>query len=195
MTYEGSRDGWCIRFEFQPPNSPDTNVLDLGFFRSVQSLQIKERATTIDEIVAATEAAWHKIKYETLLNNFRTYKLVLVEILRHNGDNNFKPPHVGKAKLEWQGQLPAQLSCPSDVKDAAVARLATVDAAAYEAAMEEEDKSAQELIDLCSAFEDAGIVADPELLLDEFGNLDDSNIMPILGEDCGGHGEDESFEI
>lgn len=32
-------DGWDIRLVNQPPNSPDTNILDLGFFNSIQSLQ------------------------------------------------------------------------------------------------------------------------------------------------------------
>ena len=53
----GLCDGWKITFAYQPPNSPDTNVLDLGFFRAVQSLQIKERATSIDGIISATYAA------------------------------------------------------------------------------------------------------------------------------------------
>ena len=32
-------DGWNISLYCQPPNSPDTNVLDLGFFGAIQSLQ------------------------------------------------------------------------------------------------------------------------------------------------------------
>ncbi|GJV86140.1 hypothetical protein Tco_1526038 [Tanacetum coccineum] len=36
---EVSRDGFDIRLRFQPPNSPDLNVLDLSFFRAIQSLQ------------------------------------------------------------------------------------------------------------------------------------------------------------
>ncbi|VFQ77118.1 unnamed protein product, partial [Cuscuta campestris] len=30
---------WNIQLKFQPPNSPDLNVLDLGFFRSIDSVQ------------------------------------------------------------------------------------------------------------------------------------------------------------
>ncbi|WOG99681.1 hypothetical protein DCAR_0519035 [Daucus carota subsp. sativus] len=33
------RNGFDIRLCFQPPNSPDLNVLDLGFFRAIQTLQ------------------------------------------------------------------------------------------------------------------------------------------------------------
>ncbi|GJS17051.1 hypothetical protein Tco_0411523 [Tanacetum coccineum] len=32
---EASQDGFDIRIRFQPPNSPDLNVLDLGFFRAI----------------------------------------------------------------------------------------------------------------------------------------------------------------
>ncbi|XP_074289083.1 uncharacterized protein LOC141614225 [Silene latifolia] len=36
-------DGWEIELAYQTPNSLDLNVLDLGFFRSIQSLQQKKR--------------------------------------------------------------------------------------------------------------------------------------------------------
>jgi hypothetical protein len=35
---EAARGGWDIRMVFQPPNSPDTNILDLGWFALIQSL-------------------------------------------------------------------------------------------------------------------------------------------------------------
>ena len=31
-------DGWDIRLTCQPPNSPDLNILDLGFFAALQAL-------------------------------------------------------------------------------------------------------------------------------------------------------------
>ncbi|KAK9697940.1 hypothetical protein RND81_08G071200 [Saponaria officinalis] len=34
-------DGFDIDLVCQPPNSPDLNILDLGFFRSIQTLNIK----------------------------------------------------------------------------------------------------------------------------------------------------------
>ncbi|ETV64949.1 hypothetical protein H257_18245 [Aphanomyces astaci] len=48
----------------QPPNSPDFNVLDLGFFNSIQSLQQQKVARSIGELIAAVEEAkylqsWH----------------------------------------------------------------------------------------------------------------------------------------
>ncbi|GAA0147647.1 hypothetical protein LIER_07297 [Lithospermum erythrorhizon] len=39
-------DGFDIRLTFQHPNSPDLNVLDLGYFRAIQSLQYREDLKT-----------------------------------------------------------------------------------------------------------------------------------------------------
>lgn len=41
-----------IRFIAQPANSPDTNILDLGFFTSIQSLQDRTTLRTVGELVA-----------------------------------------------------------------------------------------------------------------------------------------------
>ena len=55
---EGAKDGWQIKLACQPPNSPDFNVLDLGFFNSVQSIQQKKSARTIDELISNVENAY-----------------------------------------------------------------------------------------------------------------------------------------
>nr|GMD13246.1 Transposase, Tc1-like protein [Ipomoea batatas] len=51
-----------------PPNSPDMNVLDLGFFRALQSLQHQEAPRNVDELVAATHKAFNEISVESLSN-------------------------------------------------------------------------------------------------------------------------------
>lgn len=43
MTAEGLKDGWNIKLQSQPANSPDFNVLDLGFFNAIQSLHHEGR--------------------------------------------------------------------------------------------------------------------------------------------------------
>ncbi|KAI5429490.1 hypothetical protein KIW84_034179 [Lathyrus oleraceus] len=48
-----SRDGFDIRLMCQPTNSPDLNVLDLGFCNAIQSLQHKESPNSIDKLVKA----------------------------------------------------------------------------------------------------------------------------------------------
>ncbi|ETV78628.1 hypothetical protein H257_08120 [Aphanomyces astaci] len=37
------QDGWSMSLVCQPPNSPDLNVLDVEFFRAMQSLQAEHR--------------------------------------------------------------------------------------------------------------------------------------------------------
>ncbi|KAG3094513.1 hypothetical protein PC121_g2980 [Phytophthora cactorum] len=38
----GSIGGWTIQMRCQPPRSPDLNVLDLGYFSSIQALQYRK---------------------------------------------------------------------------------------------------------------------------------------------------------
>jgi hypothetical protein len=44
--------GLDIRLMNQPPNSPDLNILDLGFFASLQSMTYKTVSRNIDELIA-----------------------------------------------------------------------------------------------------------------------------------------------
>ena len=47
------QQGFDIRLIYQPPNSPDFNILDLGFFRAIQAIQYKKDAKTIKDLVPA----------------------------------------------------------------------------------------------------------------------------------------------
>ncbi|GAA0172515.1 hypothetical protein LIER_26325 [Lithospermum erythrorhizon] len=47
----GTLSGLHLQLICQPPNSPDMNILDLGFFSAIQSLQHKESPRTVDELV------------------------------------------------------------------------------------------------------------------------------------------------
>ncbi|KAF0685352.1 Aste57867_22736 [Aphanomyces stellatus] len=42
----------------QPPKSPDCNVLDLGYFNAIQSLQHQKRTRTIDDLIDAVERSF-----------------------------------------------------------------------------------------------------------------------------------------
>ena len=53
----GTSEGRNIRLLLQPPNSPDLNVLDLGFFRNGLH-QYLTPAKGIDDLVAAVQAAF-----------------------------------------------------------------------------------------------------------------------------------------
>lgn len=61
-----SRDGFDMRLSFQPPSSLDINVLDLGFFRVIQSLQHQQAPSTIDKLVDAVEKSFEELSPDNL---------------------------------------------------------------------------------------------------------------------------------
>ncbi|KAL7129005.1 hypothetical protein ABFS83_13G034300 [Erythranthe nasuta] len=50
-----AQDEFDIRLMSQPPKSPNLNVLDLGFFRVIQSLEYKEPVKTVDKLATAVK--------------------------------------------------------------------------------------------------------------------------------------------
>jgi hypothetical protein len=49
------QEGFDIRLICQPPNSPDFNILDLGFFRAIQAIQYKKNAKSIEALVPTVQ--------------------------------------------------------------------------------------------------------------------------------------------
>ncbi|KAH9151131.1 hypothetical protein AeRB84_006185 [Aphanomyces euteiches] len=80
----------------QPPNSPDFNVLDLGFFNSIQSLQHRKLTRTIDEHIDAVESSFIKLPSSTLSKTFITLQKVMEKALEAKGGNDFQLPHMKK---------------------------------------------------------------------------------------------------
>ncbi|KAK9723577.1 hypothetical protein RND81_05G009400 [Saponaria officinalis] len=99
-------DGFDIRVVCQPSNSPDLNVLDLGFFRSIQSLQDEKSPNNISELLDAVTSAYEEVEPQKLKHVWLSLKYCMNEILRVKGNNNYKLPHVGKQRLERLGLLP-----------------------------------------------------------------------------------------
>ena len=85
------KDGWQIHMSNQPPNSPDLNVLDLGWFRAIQSLQHQIGGqNTIDDLIHATQKAFDDMEIQKLNNVFLTLQQCMVEIMRVGGSNSYK---------------------------------------------------------------------------------------------------------
>lgn len=103
--------GFDIQLTCQPSNSPDLNILDLGFFSSIQSLQQKQCSRTVPELICAVEKCFYEYPAETLNRVFVTLQLCMREILKIEGSNKYKIPHVNKSRLEREGGLPTQVSC------------------------------------------------------------------------------------
>ena len=102
----------------QLPNLPDTNILDLGFFRAVQSFN-DDCPANEEELIKLVEKAYgeypmHKLNYVWL-----TLQSWLNMIIENDGGNDYKIPHMGKESLARRGLLPGVL----DVTPAASAWL------------------------------------------------------------------------
>ncbi|KAK9740914.1 hypothetical protein RND81_03G070500 [Saponaria officinalis] len=108
-------DGFHIQLVFQPPNSPDLNCNDLGYFRALQSLQSKKAAKTVDELVNEVMQAFTDYSPSKLNNIFLSLQAVMVEIMKCKGHNNFSLPHMGKGHLATIGMLPRNLMVNEDL--------------------------------------------------------------------------------
>jgi len=88
--------GIQIEMRCQPPNSPDLNVLDLGFFNSIQSLQDKIFCKDIDSLIQATEKAFEDQDKYILEKVWLSLAAVMELIMENSGSNDFKLPHLKK---------------------------------------------------------------------------------------------------
>ena len=104
------RLGLNVELVYQPPNSPDLNVLDLGYFNSIQSLQEEEAPTNIDELVEVVENSYAKFNTRKLNNVFLTLQKVMEAVILCNGSNSYKLPHISKEALERRGELPISIT-------------------------------------------------------------------------------------
>jgi hypothetical protein len=109
---------WKFHLKEQPANSPDTNVLDLGFFCSIQSLQWQqEPASDIDGLIANVNRAWELYSPRTLERVWLSHQAVLNEILENYGDNNYKLPHMNKDGMRNDnGNLPLSIGVTEDAE-------------------------------------------------------------------------------
>jgi hypothetical protein len=100
--------GLDIRLINQPANSLDLNVLDLGFFASLQSLTYERISRNLDELIQNVKNEFDNYDPDTLNKVFLTLQGCLIEVMK-DGGNKYKIPHINR--LEALGILPKSLSC------------------------------------------------------------------------------------
>lgn len=100
---------WSFHLSGQAANSPDQNILDLGFFRALQSLQWQQEPARTDQLIANVMKAWHEFDPVKINYNFLTHQLCMEQSLLKLGNNDYKIPHMGKASLDRQGALPRRI--------------------------------------------------------------------------------------
>ncbi|XP_057792995.1 uncharacterized protein LOC131009597 [Salvia miltiorrhiza] len=92
-------DEFDIRIVHQPPNSPDINVNDLGWFRAIQSSR--------GIICTALSHTLNKV--------FLSLQACMVEIMKQRGHNAYKIPHLKNDALMRANELPTNLHVPLEL--------------------------------------------------------------------------------
>ena len=92
----------------QLPNSPDTNILNLGFFRAIQSFN-DDCPANEEELIKSVEKAYGEYPLCKLNHVWLTLQSCLNMIIENDGGNDYKIPHMGKESLERRGLLPGVL--------------------------------------------------------------------------------------
>lgn len=90
----GRADGWKIKMICQSPRSPDFNVLDLGYFHSIQTLRYQEQTLTTDQLISTVVHSFEAARPETLSKCFVTLQGVMVKVIEHHGHNDYKLPRI-----------------------------------------------------------------------------------------------------
>ena len=97
----------------QPPNSPDFNVNDLGFFSAIQSQQLKAIFKTISQFMENVQAAYDNMEPTKLNDRFLTLQKSLECSIEVHVGNNYEQPHLSKAKYKKAGIPMTQVVCES----------------------------------------------------------------------------------
>jgi hypothetical protein len=118
----GAIDGWDIKLRFQPPKSPDFNVLDLGLFNAIQSRQYQVDSSKTEELLTSVTESFHAIPSHTIAKCFLTLQKVMETTIRHNGDNNYQLPRISRVHIR-NGVLPFTLPCDRQVYEVGKAAL------------------------------------------------------------------------
>jgi hypothetical protein len=132
------KTGLDIKLMQQPANSPDLNVLDLGFFSSIQSLTDSRSPTTLQDLIHDVEEEFAGYAVNKLNRIFLTLQACMTEVINHVGGNGYSIPHVNKEKLEKLDKLPTSISCPLEVYQNGLQALA---AAMQEAKAKQEEEA------------------------------------------------------
>ena len=102
-----------MKLYMQTPNSPDVNLLDLGFFWAIQSFNDASPKNE-EELIQLVQDAYKNYLQHKLNQTWLTIQSCFHQIILHHGDNDYSIEHISKAKLEWQGQLPDVLDVVDD---------------------------------------------------------------------------------
>jgi len=103
----GVQDGWKIRFVSQPAQSPDTNIMDLGFFNSLKKKVAKDHALSENtaQVVEPVMVAYENYDRRTIDRIWGHQYAVYGQIQKHLGGNDYSAPHRDVRKNQKDGKV------------------------------------------------------------------------------------------
>ena len=99
----------------QSANSPDVNLLDLGFFRAIQSFN-DAALRNEEELIKEVSEAYDNYHKEKINRTWLTLQCCFNQIITHHGDNDYHINHIAKEKLERNGNLPNVMDVVDDAE-------------------------------------------------------------------------------
>jgi hypothetical protein len=91
------------------------NCLDLGFFASLKSLMDRTTSRDMNELIHNVIMEYENYKPIILNRVFLTLQGCMIEVMKDNGGNRYKIPHMSKERLEPLNMLPKVLSCDNQL--------------------------------------------------------------------------------
>ena len=88
-----------VELYMQAANSPDINLLDLGFFRAIQSFN-NATPKNKDKLIEAVRMAYDNYPQEKLNRTWLTPQSCFNQIILNYGDNDYNIEHISKERLE-----------------------------------------------------------------------------------------------
>jgi len=110
--------GVDVKIYCQPPNSPDLNVLDLGFFNSLQSIVSKEATKNKELLIEVVKKGFVNYPHGKINRVFLSLQMAMQEVVLCHGGNDYKLKHMSKTQLERNGHLPMSIAASATVLDA-----------------------------------------------------------------------------
>ena len=107
---EATKDEFNIQLVQQPPDSHDMNVLDLGFFRSIQALQFQKAAYNVRQLLRAVNLAFENLNPQSLRFVLITLQDCMIEVIKRKSGFDYRIPHMNKTKQVREETLLDQLS-------------------------------------------------------------------------------------
>jgi hypothetical protein len=91
------------------------NVLDLCFFRSLQSLTDTRAPNNIRELIYGVEEEYNDYEVDKLSRSFLTLQSCMIEVMKERGGIGYDIPHMNKDQLLAKGSLGIALTISADL--------------------------------------------------------------------------------